>query len=150
MTFRSLILPAQKFSEKEKKELHEFEKLILELNRRNIPADVALQINEKIEALNRFEGPSKDYLKKTRSSKKGIFELLQKNLGLVPKEYYTNLWMPIGMTVLGLPIGMILFVITKNAAFIGLGLPIGLAIGSHHGKKLDKKAEEERKVLDLS
>ncbi|MGB7842235.1 MAG: hypothetical protein WBL21_05550, partial [Salinimicrobium sp.] len=84
MTFRSLILPAQKFSEKEKNELLEFEKLILELNRRNIPADVALQINEKIEALNRFEGPSKDYLKKTRSSKKSIFELLQKNLGLVP------------------------------------------------------------------
>ncbi|MGB7784961.1 MAG: hypothetical protein WBL27_02570 [Salinimicrobium sp.] len=150
MPVKPLIIPAEDFSEKEKGELHEFENLINELNRRNIPAEVAEEINKKIEDLNRYKAASKKYLKKMRGAKKGIFELLQKKLGLVPRNYYMNMWTPLGMSVFGIPLGVALSAITKNAAFIGIGLPIGLAIGSYHGKKLDKKAAEENKVLDLS
>lgn len=150
MKINALKIPPNNFSEKEKLELLQLEKLIAALNRRDIPAEVSEEINSRIEALNDFEGTSKAYYKKMKGSKKGIFELLQKKTGLVPEKYYTNYWMPMGMSVFGLPFGAALSGITKNSAFIGIGLPIGLAIGSLYGKKLDKKATEEGKVLDLS
>lgn len=143
-------LPSIHFSEKEKTELLQLERLVIELNHRDIPEAVSEEINSRLEALNHFQGSPKAYLQKMRSAKKGIFELLQKKTGLVPKNYYTNYWMPLGMTVFGLPLGTALFAATNNAAFIGIGLPLGLAIGSFYGRKLDKKATEEQKVLDLS
>ncbi len=150
MQVKPLIIPTESFSEKEKRELHEFEKLINKLNQRNIPADVAEEINSKIESLNRCGAGSKKYVNKMRSSKKGIFELLQKKTDLVPGKYYTNYWTPLGMTGFGLPVGAALSAITKNSSFIGIGLPIGLALGAFYGKKLDEKAAKEGKVLDLS
>lgn len=145
-----LVIRVQQLSEKEKKEILQLQELIPELNRRNIPQEIAEQINEKLVQLNNFSGSKQHYLKKIRSSKKGIFELLQKRLGLVPPNYYTNLWMPLGMSIFGLPLGAVLSAITKNSSFIGIGLPIGLAIGAWYGKNLDKKAAKEKKVLDLS
>lgn len=150
MNIEPLVIQAQEFSENEKEEVLQLQKLIPLLNIRNIQEEIAIQIDERIRALNSFKGSRKQFVKKIKSSKKAIFELLQKNLGLVPKMYYTNLWMPLGMSVFGLPIGVVLSAITHNVAFIGIGLPIGLALGSLYGKHLDKKAEEEHKVLNLS
>jgi len=150
MKIDPLHVPPLQPSEKEKVELMEFEKLILELNRRDIPIDVAQEIQEKIEALNSFSGNHKAFLKKIKESKKAIFDLLQKKLNLVPENYYTSLWTPLGMTVFGLSIGTALSVVTKNFSFIGIGLPIGLALGALYGKKLDEKAAREKRVLKLS
>jgi hypothetical protein len=36
-----------------------------------------------------------------------------------------------------------------NMAFLGLGLPIGLAIGAVLGLRMDKKAFEEGRQLDV-
>ena len=150
MKIEPLFIRISELSEKEKKEVLELQKLVPELNRREIPEEIAIQIKEKIATLNIFKGTSKEYLKKIRSSKKAIFDMLQKELGLVPKDYYTKLWMSKGLASFGLLFGVLLYAITQNPAFIALGLPLGAAMGSLHGKKLDKKAEEENKQLDLS
>ena len=57
----------------------EFEKLILELNGRDIPIDVAQEIQEKIEALNSFSGNHKAFLKKIKESKKPFLTCFKKS-----------------------------------------------------------------------
>ncbi|MEG9328701.1 hypothetical protein V6B16_12215 [Salinimicrobium catena] len=59
----------------------------------------------------------------------------------------STLWMPLGMPVFGLPIGVAISAITGKMAFIGIGLPLGMAIGSFDGVYLDKKAEKENRIL---
>lgn len=51
------------------------------------------------------------------------------------KREATGLGMAIGM-LLFLPVGFILSIATDNFAFIGLGLPIGVAVGAGIGNSL--------------
>ncbi|MFW5708571.1 MAG: hypothetical protein ACOC12_11640, partial [Bacteroidota bacterium] len=79
-----------------------------------------------------------------------IFSFLEKELKLVPANYYRNTWLAIGMAAFGLPIGAAFGILTGNIALIGIGLPIGLAVGMALGSEMDKKAAEEGRQLDLS
>ncbi len=78
-----------------------------------------------------------------------IIKLLEKEVKLVPKNYYRNLWLVLGMVTFGIPIGVAFGTSLGNMAFIGIGLPIGLAIGIAVGSGLDKKAFEEERTLDV-
>ena len=68
---------------------------------------------------------------------------------LVPKFYYRNLWMVLGMSAFGIPLGVAFSMSIKNMAFIGIGLPIGMAIGMIVGTNMDKKAFDEGRQLDV-
>lgn len=120
-----------------------FEKLLKELKGRDIPATIVADINKEVDLLNAFMGSDKDYKKQLGKSYSAIVKQLEKELKLVPKGYYQNMWMALGMTVFGLPFGTIFGMSMDNMAFLGIGLPIGMAIGIAVGSGMDAKAKEE-------
>jgi hypothetical protein len=78
-----------------------------------------------------------------------LIKLIEKEVKLVPKNYYRNLWLTLGMAGFGIPIGVAFGASLGNMAFIGVGLPIGLAFGIALGTGMDKKALAEGRQLDL-
>ncbi len=141
-------LNAEKFQEEEKPAL-ELQSLLKELRTRELSQASISSINLEIDQLNSLPAEAITD-KKIKAGKSAILKQLEKQENLVPKHYYATLWLPLGMTAFGLPLGVAVFVITGNAAFIGIGLPIGMAIGSFYGATLDKKAEKEGRVLNFS
>lgn len=67
--------------------------------------------------------------------------MIEKELELVAKNHYHDLWMAIG---LALGVAFLAF-FTNN----GMRLIIGLAVGMSIGINLDKKAEKNGKQLNL-
>ncbi len=57
--------------------------------------------------------------------------------------------MSLGMAAFGLPLGVVFGSSTGNMGLLGIGLPIGMVIGMGVGSKMDKKAFEEGRQLDL-
>ncbi len=124
-----------------------FDKLLKELKGRDISATIVADINKEVDLLNAFMGSDKDYKKQLRKSNAAIVKQLEKELKLVPKGYYQNMWMALGMTVFGLPFGTIFGMSLGNMAFLGIGLPIGMAVGIAIGSGMDTKAKEEGRQL---
>ena len=75
--------------------------------------------------------------------------MTEKELKIVTKNYYRNLWMVLGMSAFGLPLGVAFGLSLGNIGLLAIGLPIGMAIGTLVGSKLDKKALESGKQLDI-
>jgi len=126
-----------------------FEKLLNELRGRDIPTTIVADINTEVDLLNAFMGSDKDYKKQLRKSRAVIIKQLEKELKLVPQNYYQSTWMALGMTVFGLPFGTIFGMSLDNMAFLGIGLPIGMAIGIAIGSGMDAKAKEEGRQLAI-
>jgi hypothetical protein len=119
------------------------------LKDRLLPEDMIVSINQEIEELYHFKGSDKEVNKQLKNARAAILKLVEKELKLVPKNYYRNLWMAIGMSAFGMPIGIALSVALDNFAFIAIGLPIGMPIGMAVGSAMDKRAEEEGRQLDI-
>lgn len=125
------------------------EKLIQELRKREIPSGTAQLLNLEIEAVNASKGSVRELKKRIRKAQFNILNLIEKELKLVPKNMYRNRWLAIGMTIFGVPIGTAWGASMGNMAFIGIGIPIGMVIGMAIGARMDKKAFEEGRQLDL-
>lgn len=125
------------------------ENLIVELNTKELPLEIIKLINQDIEELNGFEGSNKDLLKLMSKKQTGMLQLLEKELSLVCKGHYRNMWLALGMAVFGLPMGTLLGLGLGNMAYIGMGLPLGIALGAAYGTSLDKKACEEGRQLEV-
>lgn len=74
---------------------------------------------------------------------------LKKEHGLTTKGYHQNLWMILGMTMFGVPLGMIFGFALDNFGLFAIGLPMGMPIGMGIGMAIDKKAQEAGTVLDI-
>ncbi|MBT8322649.1 MAG: hypothetical protein KJO94_04145, partial [Eudoraea sp.] len=70
-------------------------------------------------------------------------------LKIVTKNYYRNLWLALGMTVFGIPLGVAFGAAQDNMAFLGVGIPIGMAIGIGVGTAMDEQAKKKGKQLDI-
>ncbi len=81
--------------------------------------------------------------------KTSLAQTLKKEYGLTTKGYYQGLWMVLGMTIFGMPLGTIFGLSMNNFGLFGIGLPIGMAIGIVLGAQKDKKAEAEGTVLEI-
>ncbi len=127
----------------------QFEKLLFELRKRKLLDKVVISVNKEIGELNSTAIAVDDMRKIIKKTQTRIINLLEKEVKLVPKNYYRNLWLVIGMPAFGLPIGVAIGSILGNMAFLGIGLPIGLAIGITIGSLMDKKAFEEGRQLDV-
>ena len=127
----------------------QFEKLLVELRKRELPVGLVVSINRDIEDLNSISGSGDELRKVIRKKQTRIIKLLEKELKLVPKNYYRNLWLVVGMAGFGIPIGVALGASQGNMANFGLGFPIGLAIGIAVGSGMDKKAFKEGRQIDL-
>ncbi|WP_324721159.1 hypothetical protein [Salinimicrobium sp. HB62] len=127
----------------------EFNSLLDNLRERDLSEATINTINGKIERLNSLPPDSNLQHKKIRAAKNDILKHLEKEYRLVSQHYYTSLGLPLGMTAIGIPIGVVIYLLTGNIAFIAIGLPVGMAIGSFFGASLDKRAEKEGRVLNF-
>ena len=127
----------------------QFEKLLIEMRKKELPDSLVVTINAAIEELNSISGSGDELRKIVKKKQTRIIELLEKDLKLVPKNHYRNLWLALGMAAFGIPLGVAFGASFGNMAFLGIGLPIGMAIGIAVGTGMDKKAFKEGRQLDL-
>ena len=125
------------------------ENLLEELTGKEIPQPLVLAINEHILLINSFSGTDAKLVKELRKSRNEILSTLQKELQVVPRNYYQRMWVAIGITAFGLPMGVVFGVILDNLACMSLALPMGLLFGIIVGSTLDKKAMMSGKQLDI-
>lgn len=145
-------LPEQSFiaGSKLDKIYQNLKNLINVLQERSLPQDIAEEINQIISEKVNFSIDEKSLKKQLRSTYKAIIDLLRNKLNIVPKSYYRNMWMALGMTVFGMPIGVAISTAIGNIAMLGAFLPIGMAIGLAVGSTMDKKAADEGRQLDIT
>lgn len=125
------------------------EKLVLEINKIELPQSIVKKVNEEIDTVNNFGGSDREKLSKLRNAQSKILRILEKEMKIVPKNYYRNFWMAIGIAAFGIPLGVAFGTSLQNMGFIGIGIPIGLSIGLTIGIAMDKKAFNEGKQLDI-
>ena len=124
----------------------QFGELINHLNKRELPSEIISSINGDIEIINSFTNSEKELRKLISKTQSRLITLLEKELKLVTKNHYRNTWMAVGMAAFGLPIGI---VFGTNLGNMGIGLPMGMLIGMAVGSRMDKKAYDEGRQLDL-
>jgi hypothetical protein len=129
--------------------LDQLRSLIQELNQRRLPNDITDFINHDIDEINASPLTGSGLRKLVKQKQNRILKQLEKQLKLVTKRYYQTLWMVLGMSAFGVPIGIVMGSIIKNMGMIGVGLPIGMGIGIAVGSVLDKKAAEEGRQLNF-
>jgi len=144
MTFTEL---KKQPSGREMKNYIQLTELIEELKKRDLPDEIVELVNSEIEKINAATG--KGLGRQLIKSKAYVVKELEKRLKLVPKNYYRHLWTASGMAAFGIPIGVVIGLAIGNIAYLGVGLPIGIAIGAGMGTKMDKKAKDEGRQLDV-
>ena len=127
----------------------QFEKLLLELRKRDLADGLVIYINKDIEEINSTSASGDELRKLIKKIQTRIIKLIEKEVKLVPKNYYRNVWLVLGMVVFGIPISVTFGSNLGNVAFSGIGLPIGLVIGFAIGSGMDKKAFDEGRQLDI-
>jgi len=127
----------------------QFAELLNELKKKELNQSVLQFINENVDSLNlsALNGTRLSNLVKLKQS--AILKQVEKEHKIVPKNYYRNLWMILGMSGIGLPIGVAFGISIGNLGLVGLGMPIGMAIGSAIGVSMDKKAFIEGRQLNI-
>ncbi len=136
-------------SGKTKDSYNQFERLILEIRKKKLPEEIAFVINRHITQLNSVEDTGKTLRNEIRKEQSKIVGLLAQKLKIVPINYFRKTWFVLGMTVFGIPIGAAFGLSLNNMAFLGIGLPIGMSIGLAIGARMDNKAKEEGRQLDI-
>lgn len=125
------------------------QKLLQILRQRQLPDPVVQSFNEEINSINNSSLTGNEMLRFLQKKQTNLLNTLEKELKLVPKNYYRNLWMPLGLAAFGVPIGLVFEIALDQMVYLGLGLPLGLVIGMVVGNTMDKKAEEEGRQLDF-
>jgi len=125
------------------------DKLLSELKKKGLPNNIVITINNEIERLNSVSESEKKLRKQIIKAQRSIINLIEKELKLVTKNHYRNMWLALGMAVFGLPLGVAFGTSLGNMGLLGIGLPIGMVIGMALGLGMDKKAFEEGRQLDL-
>jgi hypothetical protein len=124
-------------------------KLLEVLHKRELPEAIIQKINERIDRVNQETDDPKTLRQTIKKQQYGITKLLEKELKIVPKNHYRKLWTGLGMSVFGLPLGIVFGTAIGNIAFLGIGLPIGMVIGMAIGAEKDEKAAAEGRQLNL-
>lgn len=127
----------------------QFEKLLSELRKRDLPDEVVHSINTNIDLIDMATESEEQWKKQLRKTQADILRLIEKELKLVPKNHYRNIWLALGIAAFGVPLGVVFGLSLGNMAFMGIGMPIGIPIGLAIGSGLDKKAAEEGRQLDM-
>lgn len=129
---------------------NQFEVLLSELRKRALPDTIVETINKEVEEINTSNSLTTNDLRKVIKKKQtAILRLIEKDLKLVPKNYYRTLWLALGMTVFGIPIGILAGTLLGNFGLFAIGLPVGVAIGVTVGTTLDKNAVKENRQLNV-
>ena len=125
-----------------------FAEVLGAIESKNLNPETIDEINKNTALVNEVkdEKKLKSQLQKKRYN---ILQVLEKKEKLVTQNHYRNLWLVLGMTVFGIPLGLVFALSLDNTAFLAIGLPIGLPIGMAIGAQMDKKAAEEGRQLAI-
>ena len=123
--------------------------LVDELNKKDIPDELVSSINTTIKDIDTFEGLEKKLMKTINKTYSNVCNMVNKELGIVGKNYYLVIWMLIGMAVFGIPLGFMFSYMLGNYAFIGLGFSMGMPLGFAIGFYKDKMAAKENRQIDI-
>ncbi len=150
MSFNTLqVRNSENLSAKAKKTVAVFEKLLSELQARTVPEHIENAVNQSIERINSAVLPENQLIKLISKNHVQILHQVQNELKWVPKNHYRNVYALLGMSGIGVPIGVAFGMAVNNLGLLGLGFPIGMAIGFAIGTAKDKKAAAENRQLDL-
>lgn len=146
-----LLIDRQRISENVKavNAYQQLGKLLNVLEIKELPADTVELINQEIEQLNAIADEDKYLFRKIKAKQNNIVKLVENKHKIVPKNYYKKLWLVLGMSVFGLPMGGAFGLSIGNLGMLGIGLPIGMAIGVAVGTSMDNKALKEGRQLDF-
>lgn len=123
--------------------------LIFSAGKHPLPDSMVMYFNQEIDSIGQFTGTTKETTQKLAAVQKDFLKKLENEQKLVPKNHYRNLWLALGMSVFGIPLGVAFGLMIDNMAMLGIGFPIGLAIGVGFGSFLDQKAKKQGKQLDF-
>jgi len=136
-------------TDKTKSAYEQFERLILEIKKKKLPEEIELVINKHITQLNSITDTDKTLRNEIRKEQSKIVGMLAQKLKIVPINYFRKTWFVLGMTVFGIPIGAAFGLSLNTMAYLGIGLPVGMSIGLAMGSRMDNKAKEEGRQLDI-
>lgn len=123
--------------------------LLSELKKMELTPKVVEKINQDIQDLNDATVSSDELRKLAKRKQTDIVKRLEKELKIVPINYYRNLWLALGIAAIGIPIGVAVGAGSGNMGMLGIGAPIGMAVGLAIGTQLDKKAYKAGKQLGI-
>lgn len=138
------------FSKNRTTSFKKLELLISELETLHLHQNVQEAINLEIYNINRTSLLGKEFVRMLNKSQAKILKIIKKEHGIVPKNYYANLWSLFGVSGLGIPIGIGLGKLLNNMRLFVLGIPLGIGLASLIGLALDKKAFKEGRQLKFS
>lgn len=127
----------------------QFGVLLSELRKKQLNEELIKSINAFVETINASTVTGNDLKKLIKQAQTAILKQVEKEHKIVPKNHYRTLWMLLGFTAFGLPIGMTFGLSVGNIGLMAIGLPIGMAIGAAVGSSMDKKAVAEGRQLDV-
>ncbi len=147
-----LALPVDrpKLPEKLQKRYQRFVQLVAAINEKGVPDDFATEVNPQIEELNAVPDSDPKLRKLIKKTSSTITNKVISELKYIPKSYYQILWMALGISVFGVPFGMMFGFAMDNFGLFAVGMPLGLPIGMAIGAALDKKAADEGRQLNVS
>lgn len=128
-----------------------FKMLLAELSSKTLKVSFNTTVKKEVSDLNTIpeDVTAKEFLEKMEKAKQRIFTKLEKEHKIVPKHYYRNFWLTLGMPTIGIPLGVVFGILIGNIAMLAVGLPVGIAIGMAYGTHLDEKAKAEGRQLSL-
>lgn len=127
----------------------QFGSLLNELRKKQLSQDTIGLINLSVERINLSSFVGNELRKLIKQEQTLLLKQVEKAHKIAPKNYYRNLWMLLGFTAFGLPIGLLFGLSIGNIGLMGVGLPIGMAIGAGIGSSMDKKAFNEGRQLAI-
>ena len=123
--------------------------ILKELKKKELSQNIIESVNRDVEELNASSLTGNELRKFVKQKQTKIMKQVEKELKIVPKNHYRNLWLAVGMSAFGVPVGLTLGLSMGNMGFLAVGLPIGMAIGMAVGSKMDKKAADEGRQLNV-
>lgn len=128
---------------------NQFVALVELLKKRALSEKSSSYINVEIDTLNNIRVSDKTLRKQVRKSQARIVQFLAKEEKIVTKNYYRNLWMALGMSAYGIPMGAAFGAALDNMGLLGVGIPLGMAFGIALGTKKDNEAANKGNQLAI-
>ena len=97
-----------------------FQKLIEELNKKDLPIEMVGTINMDIDEINNSSESNKEMLNQLNKKQSKIIKTLEKELKLVTINHYRKMWLILGMSVFGIPIGIAIGMSLGNLGLLGI------------------------------
>jgi hypothetical protein len=127
----------------------QYTELLNVLGDKELNQNIISAVNEDIALINECSESEKELKKRIVKAQSGVIKLIEKELKLVTINHYRNTWLALGISVFGVPLGVAFGASMDNMGYLGIGLPFGMLIGMVVGTRMDKKAKEEGRQLDI-